>query len=204
MKNKIIILTILAGAMGVAQAESLWKKRSPEHASLFIDSKARRVGDLLTIVVAQDTDVNSQEARGMDKASEANGTFSLESEAGGGFGVQASNAALDISKNSSRRFDGNSSFRSNQAFTDRMTVAVMDVLPNGNMVVSGQRRVRVAGDERTLVLTGIVRAIDVGPDNTVSSRFISELRLLYEGAGPNQRFTRQGWFGRVTNKIWPF
>lgn len=203
MKYLILTVTVLA-ASSLANAESLWKKRTPNQAFLFIDSKARRVGDLLTIIVSQDTDVNSREDRGMGKSSQAGGAFSLESEAGGGFGAQASNAALDFTKNSNRKFDGKSSFRSNQEFTDRMTVSVMDVLPNGNMVVSGQRRLRVAGDERTLLLTGLVRSIDIGPDNTINSRHIAELRLSYESAGPNQRFTRQGWLGRVTNKVWPF
>jgi len=204
MKTAFTITILAIATCTTVQAESLWKKRCPEQSHLFRDSKARRVGDLLTVLVAQDTDVNSREDRGMGKSSQASGAFSLDTEAGGGFGTQASNAALDFSKSSNRKFDGNSSFRSNQAFTDRMTIAVMDVLPNGNMVVSGQRRIRVAGDERTLVLSGMIRAIDIGPDNTISSRHISELRLLYESAGPNQRFTRQGWFGRATNRIWPF
>lgn len=204
MKNVITALLILATMHSVASAESLWKKRTSGHAFLFVDSKARKAGDLLTVIVSQDTDVNSEEDRGMGKSSEATATSSLTSEAGGGFGTQAANAALDFSNRSGRKFDGNSSFRSNQAFTDRMTVTVMDVLPNGNLIVSGKRRVRVAGDETTLLLTGVVRAIDIGPDNTVSSRSISELRLLYEPAGPNQRFTRQGWLGRISNRIWPF
>lgn len=208
MKHSWITLTLIAtcfaNCLGTVQAESLWKKRKPDQAFLFIDSKARRVGDLLTVIVSQDTDVNSQEDRGMGKTSNAAGSFSLDSSAGGGFGTQAADAGLDFSKNSSRNFDGNSSFRSTQGFTDRMTVAVMDVLPNGNMIVSGQRRVRLAGDERTLVLTGMVRSIDIASGNTISSRDISELRLLYESAGTDQRFTRQGWFGRATNKIWPF
>jgi flagellar L-ring protein FlgH len=202
MKHTAIILMTFLISASCVHAESLWKKRTPEHAFLFVDSKARRVGDLLTVIVSQDTDVNSQEGRGMGKSSEAKTAFSLDSEAGGG--EQAANAALDFRNNASRKFNGNSSFTSNQAFTDRMTVAVLDVLPNGNMVISGQRRVRVAGDERTLVITGMVRAIDIGPDNTIVSRHISELRLLYESAGPEQRFTRQGWLGRATNKVWPF
>lgn len=140
----------------------------------------------------------------MGKATSASNQFNIDSETGGGFKSQAANAALDINNKSSRKFDGESSFRSNQAFTDRMTVTVMDVLPNGNMVISGQRRVRLAGDERTLVLTGVVRAVDIGPDNTIASRYIAEQRLLYESAGPEQRFTRQGWLGRATNAIWPF
>ncbi|MEZ6130984.1 MAG: flagellar basal body L-ring protein FlgH [Planctomycetaceae bacterium] len=201
----LMIMSLLLTVCGLsAQAESLWKKRCPDHAFLFVDSKARRVGDLLTVVVLQDTDVNSQEGRGMGKSTSASNQFNLESETGGGLGTQGGNAALDISNKSSRKFDGSSSFSSNQAFTDRMTVTVMDVLPNGNMVISGQRRVRLAGDERTLVLTGVIRAIDIGPDNTIASRYISELRLLYESAGPEQRFTRQGWLGRATNAIWPF
>lgn len=204
MKYFVITLTLFATCVCSLHAESLWKKRTHDQAFLFADSKARRVGDLLTVTVSQDTDVNSQENRGMGKSSDASEAFSVDSEAGGGFGTQASNAALDFNNSSSRNFNGNSTFRSNQAFTDRMTVSVMDVLPNGNMVISGQRRVRVAGDERTLVLTGLIRAIDIGPDNTISSRHIGELRLLYEPAGPEQRFTRQGWLGRATNKIWPF
>lgn len=204
MKHSAIILTILATCISPALCESLWQKRSHESAFLFLDSKARRIGDLLTVVVSQDTNVASRETRGLGKESEAAAGFSLEGEAGGGFSSQASNAALDIGNSSKRNFDGNSTFRSNQEFTDRMTVTVMDILPNGNMVISGRRRLRVAGDEQTLVLTGVIRAIDVAPDNSVSSRNISELNLLYEAAGPAQSFTRQGWLGRATNKVWPF
>ena len=110
MKHTVIMLIVLATGFSAVQAESLWKKRTADHAFLFVDSKARRIGDLLTIVVSQDTDVNSQEDRGMGKSSEAKEAFSLESEAGGGFGTQASNAALDIGNKSSRKFSGNSSF----------------------------------------------------------------------------------------------
>lgn len=204
MKPFLITLLLTAVSAVSLQAESLWKKRNPDHAFLFVDSKARRVGDLLTVVVTEDTDVNSQEGRGMGKSTSAGNQFNFDSEAGGGFGAQAANAALSISNESNRNFDGEASFRSTQAFTDRMTVTVMDVLPNGNLVISGQRRVRVAGDERTLILSGVVRAVDIGPDNLVNSRYIAEQRLLYESAGPGQRFTRQGWLGRMTNVVWPF
>ena len=132
----------------VTLAESLWKKRNPQYAFLFVDSKARRVGDLLTIVVSQATNVNSSEDRELEKSSQAGATVNLDTQAGGGFGVQAANAGLNFAKNSNRGFDGESSFQSNQAFTDRMTVSVVDVLPNGNLVVSGHRKVRLVGDER--------------------------------------------------------
>lgn len=204
MKTVIPLLLLLTLATAPAEAESLWKKRKKSHAFLVSDLKARNVGDLLTVVVTQTTNVNSQENRGLGKSSDADATLGLDTQAGGGFGVQAASAAFNFGKNSSRNFDGNASFSANQAFTDRVTVSVIDVLPNGNLVVSGQRRSRVAGDERTLWISGVVRSIDIGGDNEVDSRFISQLRLMYEAAGPSQRFTRQGWWGRATNKIWPF
>lgn len=188
----------------VTLAESLWKKRNPQYAFLFVDSKARRVGDLLTIVVSQATNVNSSEDRELEKSSQAGATVNLDTQAGGGFGVQAANAGLNFAKNSNRGFDGESSFQSNQAFTDRMTVSVVDVLPNGNLVVSGHRKVRLVGDERSLTLTGMIRAIDIGPDNSVDSRLISDLRLQYDTVGPSQKFVKQGWLGRATNVVWPF
>lgn len=202
---KILIpLLLFTLATAPVQAESLWKKRKASHACLVTDLKARNVGDLLTIVVTQTTNVNSQENRGMGKSADAAASMTLDTEAGGGFGTQAANTAFSFGQNTSRNFDGNASFSANQAFTDRITVSVIDVLPNGNMVVSGQRRSRVAGDERTLWISGVVRAVDIGGDNEVDSRLISQLRLMYESAGPAQRFTRQGWWGRATNKIWPF
>lgn len=208
MRNAVVLGIVFALFVGTSpsesRAESLWKKRKPEYAFLFVDSKARRIGDLLTVVVTQATNVNSSEDRALAKSSQAGASMSLDSEAGGGFGTQAANAGLNFAKNSNRGFDGESSFTSNQAFTDRMTVSVVDVLPNGNMVVSGHRKVRLVGDERSLTLTGMIRAIDIGPDNTVDSRLISDLRLQYETVGPARKFVRQGWLGRATNVVWPF
>lgn len=199
-----LCLLLSGGIFASAHGENLWKKRKDRHAFLYMDSKARAVGDLITVVVSEDTDVDTREGRGAAKSSTANAGLTFVGGTGGGLGAQAADGSLDVDKSSSRSFDGESSFRSNAAITDRMTVTVMDVLPNGNMVLSGKRTVRVAGDQRTLILTGIVRAIDLGPDNTVNSRLIAELKLMYEPAGPSQRFARQGWFGRVANKIWPF
>lgn len=194
----------LLGGKGLARAENLWEKRHPDHAYLFFDSKARNVGDLITVVISQSTDVGSREDRGMKKATSIKGLFNLDTETDGGFGAQGASAKFDLGSTSGRQFDGGSSFRSEQALTDRMTATVMDVLPNGNMVIAGKRRVRIAGEERTLVLTGVVRAIDLGPDNTIPSRFISDLDMFYESGGTSQTFTRQGWLGRATNKLWPF
>lgn len=186
------------------QAESIWARRSDDHALLFYDTRARRVGDIVTILITQQTDVDSRENRGMAKQSQAGSTFDFDAETGGGLGTQAANAAFDFGTSSNREFDGRSNYRSAQDFSDRVSVTVVDVLPNGNLVLAGVRDVQVAGEARTLTVSGVIRPIDLSPDNTVNSRFIADFRLSYEGVGAGQSFTRQGWLGRKVNRLWPF
>ncbi|QDU40235.1 Flagellar L-ring protein precursor [Maioricimonas rarisocia] len=200
----VVAATLLAVSGGELMAESIWKRRKPDHAFLFFDSKARRVGDLVTIVINQNTDVDRREDRAMEKSADTEGVFDLAAAIGGGLGSNSASAALDSTNSSGRSFDSGTAFRSNSAFTDRMTATVLDVLPNGNMLISGKRKVEVAGDEQILVVTGVVRAVDIGPDNEINSRYISDLTLNYEEFGNSRRFTRQGWFSRMVNVVWPF
>ena len=85
-----------------------------------------------------------------------------------------------------------------------LVVAVMDLLPNGNMVIGGRRQRVVSGELRTLVISGIVRPLDIRPDNTIRSQFIANFRVDYLGKGPESEFTNQGWFGKTLNALWPF
>ena len=187
-----------------AHAEALWKRHQPEHGLLFYDTQARRVGDLLTVVVREDSNVSNQDNRGLGKKTSAKSLFKLGAKSDGGFSTQASESELDAELQSNRDFDGKSSFRSQRAFNDRVTVTVIDVLPNGNLVFRGYRKILIEGDQRTLVMTGIVRSFDVSADNTVNSRLVSDLHMNYEGHGGEEGFIRQGWLGRTANKVWPF
>jgi flagellar L-ring protein precursor FlgH len=187
-----------------AHAEALWKRQQPEQGLLFYDTQARRVGDLLTVVVREDSNVRNQDNRGLGKKTSAKGLFKLGAKSDGGFATQTSEGELDTELESNRSFDAKSSFRSQRAFDDRVTVTVIDVLPNGNLVFRGCRQIHIEGDQRTLVVTGIVRPFDVSADNTVNSRLVSDLHMNYEGHGGEEGFIRQGWLGRTANKVWPF
>ncbi len=208
MKNKSIIasscLLLVAVQQSIVQAESLWQRRNPQNAFLFYDSKARHIGDSVTVIISQTTDVANTEKRDLGKSTSTKGMFGFAGASDGGLGEQGGSASLELESASDRKFDGSSGYRSAQAFTDRMTCTVMDVLPNGNMVISGERRVRVAGEERTLVLSGIIRGLDLGPDNNISSQYISQFRMEYQASGASQKFTRQGWLGRGVNAVWPW
>lgn len=204
MSRYFLRLLCLPCLISVASAEDLWECRAPNRAFLFVDTQAREVGDLLTVLVSESTDVDQRDDRALSKSAGTGGTFDLTGQAGGALGSQAADAALDFSGSSNRKFDGSASYRSARQISDRITVSVVDVMPNGNLVINGTRQVEVGRDQRDLLISGIVRPIDVGPDNTVHSRFVSELRVSYTSEGPDSRFTNQGWLSRITNRVWPF
>lgn len=206
-KLDLLSVALTFGACALAQdalGQDLWERRSPTQGFLFYDTQARNVGDLLTIVVLEDSNIQNSDNRGLKKQTGLKSAFTFAGAADGGFATQDSSASASEALTSDRSMSGSASFRSQRAFTDQMTVTVTDLLPNGNMIVRGTREIMIQGDQRILIVSGVVRAYDVSPDNTVNSRLVSDLKMAYEGAGPEGAFTRQGWLGRVGNNVWPF
>ncbi len=173
-------------------------RSAPAH--LFQDNRARRVGDILTVAIDESTNANEREQRALDKNNATKAIFNFPKKPTGG----SSSADLQFSNSSSRNFNGSAQLTSDRRFIDRMTVTVVDVLPNGNLVIEGYRSRMVAGEQRVLRITGIVRPTDIGQQNTVESHFVASFHISYLGKGPESSFTNQGWFSRMINRIWPF
>ena len=199
----LLSLTVLTTAKP-SPADSLWNRRNPQRASVFNDSHARSVGDLLTVVISESTQIGNQEGTALNKSANADTAFDFASASGGGFGEQGAAASLDASGETTRGFSGNATYNDSRRFNDQITVTVVDVLPNGNLVIAGKRCMTISGEQRTLNISGIIRAIDIGPDNRISSRFIADFRTVYDGQGVSKKFTRQGWLSRAANRVWPF
>lgn len=172
--------------------------------SLVSDTTARNVGDLLTIVINEATDVENKDKRSLTKATDTSSNLGLSHSVSGIYGSSAGALAEKLSVDSKRDFGGNSAFSSERVFSDRITVTVTGVLPNGNLVVSGRRQVSIEGDTRGLVVSGIVRTSDIRPDNSISSQSVSRFDMQYEGKGAESKFINQGWMERATNLLWPF
>lgn len=183
---------------------SLWSRRRPRHTFLFHDTQARRRGDIITIVVTESSIITNNDQRNLTKDNSAAAKGSLTTSTGGDFGISAANGNLDYSNESNRDFNGSSRFSSTRGIQDRVTVHVQAVMPNGNLWVVGTRRVNVEGDERCLYVSGLVRPIDVRPDNTILSTMVGDLRIRSSGKGVETKFTKQSWFSRGANKLWPF
>lgn len=210
MNCRLLILSMLLAMMAqfsnerCAQAQSLFERRSRNQIEQYRAYAARERGDLLTILINESTDVENRDERRLDKSSSASASADFDYGIGGGLGNSVGNLSYGQASSSARDFSGDTEFRSERQFMDRFSVIVDDVLPNGNLLVSGTRLISVQGDLRQLRLTGIVRQYDVLPNNVVPSSLVANLKIELDAEGAEQAFSRQGWFSRGMNRLWPF
>ena len=188
----------------VGRPQSLWDRRT-QNAYLFNDTRARHLGDLLTIVVNETTEFTGQDTKELNKQTNTNAqaTFNAATTAGT-LAKRIFNGEVDAGVNSQRKFEGSANNTIDRKFVDRMTVMVITVLPNGNLVIEGRRTSIISKEARTLIVTGVVRPLDIGPYNMVLSQSIADFEVTYETHGPESSYTNHGWLGNIMNKLWPF
>ena len=205
MKKCSIVGALLLTALPTSlNAQTLWDRRDPNFAHLFQDYRARNVGDILTVVIDETTGSDAQEKREMEKKTAASLSASGKGSSSALGQLMRSFAGdLDIESASQRKFDGKANTTIQRNFTDKLSVLVIGVMPNGNLVIEGSRHRVIAREHRALRVRGIVRPADIGPFNTVQSQFVANLHVSYEGRGPETNFNNQGWGGRIFNVVWP-
>lgn len=196
-----VAAVIACAACADATAQSLWRHRDPTRINIYADSKARNVGDVLTVVISEATDVDNTDQRTGAKTDTAAASFGLTGATASGGNSGDVSASGSVNTSGSRNFNGNSRVSVDRNLTDRMTILVLDVLPNGNLIVGGKRTRVVAGEKRTLIVSGVVRPLDIAIDNTVESQYIANFRVDYEGHGPDSNVTTRRWFPNVWNSI---
>jgi flagellar L-ring protein precursor FlgH len=183
-------------------AGSLWAQNNR---GLFHDLRARKVGDVVTVII----DINDKaqfdnaSARSRDSGSKA----SLSAALGfGGFGINdqsgKANGSLDGSANTHSKGEGTID-RSEKL---HLTVAavVTEVMPDGNMLVSGSQEVRVNYEVRVLNVAGVVRPLDIASDNTIAYDKIAEARISYGGRGRISEVQQPAWGQRLYDAAVPF
>lgn len=203
-KSRLLIALAILGAAAPARAESIWAKRSPRYGFLFIDNRARQIGDTLVLILSETTAIGQREQRQMNKATTISDQFGFKGNTASDGGGRSGEASMDASNQSNRTFNGSAGLQSTRVLTDRMAVTVVDVLPNGNLVVEGHRIRVISGERRILRITGVVRPADLSPTNTVFSEAVANFKIEYFGRGADSEWVNQGWFGRVWNFVWPF
>jgi flagellar L-ring protein precursor FlgH len=100
--------------------------------------------------------------------------------------------------------EGTGTIDNSDSITTRFSVRVVDVLPNGNLIVQGIRQSTYSGETQTVILRGAVRPLDIEADNTVYSYLLADLNIRYQSSGIITDAKKKGWFLNFWDKISPF
>jgi flagellar L-ring protein precursor FlgH len=177
---------------------SLWSETTLM-TDLFSDTKARRVGDIVTIQVAESASAENSASTGTDRDSSLTAgiqeLFDVDPSTLGKFNVQGGIAS---------EFEGSGSTTRSGNLEAFITARVVEVLPGGNLKIIGSREILVNNEKQLMTIYGVVRPRDISHANIVLSSFVSDARIAYSGAGIVDDRQRPGWLANTLNTIWPF
>jgi flagellar L-ring protein precursor FlgH len=200
-----LFLSCLILPKGDLQADSIWLKRGKDMRDVYTDDVARNIGDVLTIIISEDSKVDNKAKRDLKKEVDKSTAFDGE------LGITTPNnnivpriPGFSMSAESTNELKSKADFKDERKFVDRVTVVVVDILPNRNLVVMGSRQRDIAGDIQIIEVSGIVRPSDVKFDNTVKSEQVADFRIVSRNKGIAAPYTKPGWLGRIFDIIWPF
>lgn len=170
---------------------------------IIADKTARRPGDLVTVVISENQDFSNQAQTNHQKTSSLNyelDTFNINPDA---FSVLPS-----LGGSRDQQFNGQANVINSNSFEARVTAMVTDALPNGNLVISGRREIRIDQQVRLIEFSGVVRRYDVSQGNTVASELVADARIAYIGQGPSSDTTQRRGVHKASSSfldwIWPF
>ena len=169
---------------------------------LFEDNKAMRVGDVLTIKL--------QELTQAKKADDLNAKKDLDIAVGAptveGFAVSSlTGNSAETELTAKRDFKGEGEANQSNSLRGDISVTVVELLPNGNLKVRGEKRVTLNQGNEYIRLSGIVRPVDIDPANTISSDKVADATIMYIGDGAMADASKMGWLSRIIYSPWfPF
>lgn len=166
---------------------------------LFEDRRARGVGD--TIIVTLNEKTNARKSSGSNVNRSGGMDFSIPSAV---LGVPLNFlGSTEFEASSGNKFDGKGNSSSNNDFTGTITVTVIDVLPNGNLLVSGEKQIGINRGHEFIRLSGVINPINV-INNTVSSVQVADARIEYRSNGYLDEAQTMGWLSRFFLNLSPF
>ena len=176
--------------------------QASDEQTLFDDPIARRVGDILTIVLMENTNATKSAVTTTKKTtSEAMAAPTLL----GGPLTLHGRALLNNSLNDATTFDGEGNSAQSNQLTGSISVTVAKRLANGNLLVRGQKWIQINQGREYVRIQGIVRPIDIGQDNTVPSTSVADATIEYGGQGTLNDANTKGWLARFFDSKWmPF
>ena len=190
MRSIITIALLLTAALTAVSLADNVKSRS-----LFTDHKAHDVGDLITVLIVESSSASNKAKTTTEKSSE------VKTDGTAGVGPLDFIPMWGASGGNEAKFDGKGQTEKSGSLRAKMTVQVMEIRPNGDLVIEGTRVVKIDNDEETMFLSGTVRSRDVADDNTVYSYQIANAQISTKSKGTVTNGNRPGFVTRIINWI---
>ncbi len=168
---------------------------------LYETHRARMVGDIITVQISESVSAKQETTSSVEKTGEANRSISAAPFLSA---AQLAKLKLDASGSASTKADGKGSTEAIGKFTGNITATVTEVLPNGHLVIAGEKQIGVAHNVDVLRFSGQVDPVSIRPGNTVLSSQIANVRIAQTGRGAQADAQGIGWLGRFFLSISPF
>ena len=173
-----------------------------QNVSLFTDVRAMQIGDIVSVLLVEATSAAKSADTELDKSSNTSITDPII------FGAPVTingRYNLGTSMESNSAFEGEASSNQSNSLNGSIAVQVARVLPNGNLMVQGEKWIRINQGDEYIRLRGIIRPEDVSPTNTVPSTLIADARISYGGKGVLNESNSPGWLARFfMSPLMPF
>ena len=167
------------------------------YAALHEGTRARRVGDLVTVILVESVSTNKTTSASTGR----NGSASITPPSAGPLDFLNPDALNAASQSS---FNGSGTASQRSQLNGAISVTISEVRPNGTALVVGERNMRLSQGDEWVQFAGILRLADIDVDNRILSTRIADAQIIYGGQGAIQQASRPGWLGRFFNMVSPF
>lgn len=170
--------------------------------SLYSDAKARRVGDIITVTLQENTSATKKAKNEYDSASKN----TVNPITGfGGLPLKLGSKNIQFGLDAANEFTGESKGDQSNSLSGSISVNVLRVYPNGNLLIRGEKWIDLNTGSEYIRLTGIIRQEDISSGNTVVSTKVANARIEYSGTGAFHKGQQPGWFSKFfASDWWPF
>lgn len=179
--------------------------------TLFADSRARRVGDIVVVKLVESTKAENKAETSADRTTNSNYQVNaLFGQSKSGFlpfipiGPLADMGKPAFNAGSQSDLDASGNTKRENYVTSSLAARVLRVLPGGMLQIEGAREIRVNNETEFMVVRGMIRARDIASDNSIYSTQIADASIEYYGEGVLADKQKPGWFTRLMDNIWPF
>lgn len=167
--------------------------------NIYSDSKAHRVGDIISVVLSESTQAQKNAKTELKKENSA----TLSPITGfGGVPINFKGDSVQFGLDQDSDFKGDSKSNQGNSLSGNVSVHVLRVLPNGNLMIRGEKWMTLNTGDEYIRLTGIIRPQDISSNNTILSQKIANARIQYSGTGTFADVQEQGWLTKFFNSTW--